>query len=129
MAYGRMGEKEGIRPETLEIFRRLDALGVKQKELAAYIEIDEDKISKVRNGTRQFRGQELLKALEWLDRVELGEGYHEQSDHPDVDGDDGYVPIEVLPTYAGMGGGGVDMGVYPLSIRESGLQSVIRYSA
>lgn len=59
-----------LRPEAASIFRRLDALDQSQRALADVLGIEENKISKVKNGTRQFKGPEVLKAHEWLDRLE-----------------------------------------------------------
>lgn len=99
----------GIRPETAAIFERLDALDKTQAELAAVLGIDENKISKVRHGARQFRGHEPVKAIQWLDELERQAGRVDAGElipQPDQD----YVPVQVLPTYAGMGGGGTGEG-------------------
>lgn len=103
----RMATRAGLRPETAEIFERLDRLGLKQRDLAAHLKIEENKVSKVRSGERQFRGAELLRALQFLDDYETAHGSPEQPESPP--GRD-YVPVEVLPTYAGMGGGGTGEG-------------------
>lgn len=66
----RMAEKGTLRPEAAQIFQRLEALGLKQRELAQALGIEENKISKVRAGERQFKGAELLAAYEWLDQRE-----------------------------------------------------------
>ena len=127
-----------LRPEALEIFARLDSLGLKQRELAQALGIEENKISKTRSGERQFKGPELLKARQWLSdherrtrphrqvarvsqeakdvglRTEFGlepsfdgsDSYQVSPDLPEVDTTISYVPIEVLPTFGGMGGGG-----------------------
>lgn len=101
---GRMAE---LRPETRDIFLRLESRGLTQRELADELGIDENKVSKVKSGIRQFKGAEMLKAVEWLDRIERGEeGIHNQPDLPLVDPGIEYVPVEVLPTFGGMGGGG-----------------------
>lgn len=95
-----------IRPEAADVFRRLDAKGLKQRDLAAIIGIDENKVSKVRTGDRQFQGPELVKALAWLDQIEGGGSIGQSADLPVDDGQRAYVSVEILPTYAGAGGGG-----------------------
>lgn len=106
VANGAMELKAANQPEAAAIFQRLDALGLKQRELASALGIEENKVSKVRSGERQFRGAELLKAISWLDRIERSGGFRVTSDMPDVDAQTDYVPVEVLPTYAGAGAGG-----------------------
>lgn len=103
---GRMIIAPKLRPEAQAVFERLDALGLKQRELAQALGIEENKVSKVRSGERQFKAGEVLKAGEWLDAVERRGGFVVTSDIPDVDPTADYLPVEVLPTYAGMGGGG-----------------------
>ena len=51
-----------LRPESADIFRRLDERGLKQRQLAEVLGIEENKVSKMRNGERQFKASELLKA-------------------------------------------------------------------
>lgn len=96
-----------LRPESADIFQRLDALGLKQRQLAEAIGIEENKVSKMRSGERQFKAAELLKAQAWLARLEDGD--HAVAGDvldPQID----YVEVEVLPTFAGMGGGGTGEG-------------------
>lgn len=99
-----------LRPEAAEVFRRLDAADRTQRQLAAALGIEENKVSKVRSGERQFKGPELLAARRWLDEVERLGGRKLAPDLPDAPPDQDYVPVEVLPTYAGMGGGGTGEG-------------------
>jgi hypothetical protein len=42
--------------EAIEIFERLDALGLKQRDLAQALGIEENKISKTKMGERLFKG-------------------------------------------------------------------------
>lgn len=108
MANGRMAKRPEIRPEFAEVFDRLERAGKSQRQLAEVLSIEENKISKVRAGERQFRGTELIRALKWLSSIE--EGREVASDLPDDDPRVEYVEVEVLPTFAGMGGGGTGDG-------------------
>lgn len=56
-------------PEAVEIFERLDELGLKQSDLARALGLEENKISKVKAGIRQFKAGEVLKARQWLANV------------------------------------------------------------
>lgn len=67
-----MAEGPKLRPEVADVFRRLDALNLKQRELAQAIGIEENKVSKVRGGERQFKAPELLAAVSWLNAKEDG---------------------------------------------------------
>lgn len=96
-------------PEAVEIFRRLDELGLKQRDLAHALDLEENKISKAKIGERQFKAGEVLRARDWLDKIEANRaaGIREQEpDLPIIAGDAAYVDIDVLPSFAGMGGGG-----------------------
>lgn len=108
MPNGTMTSAPALRPEVADIFARLDRLGIKQRQLADALGIAENKISKTRIGERQFKATELLAAREWLDRIESGEA--PEPDLPVADPGVEYVEVEVLPTYAGMGGGGTGEG-------------------
>jgi phage repressor protein C with HTH and peptisase S24 domain len=74
-----------------EIFLRLDRLKIDQKELAVGIDLSADKLSKIRRGIRQWRGEERGLALAW---VEQAERTHRRSD---------VRPAEVLPAIGGSG--------------------------
>lgn len=56
-------------PEAREIFARLFALGLKQQHLAQALDIEANKVSKVKIGERQFKAGEVLKAGRWLDNI------------------------------------------------------------
>ena len=107
---GQMTDRAKLRPETAEVFNRLDVLGLKQKDLAAALELEENKISKTKAGERQFKATELMRALDWLREMERGEGYRPDADVPDEPPTMEYVPINILPTFGGMGGGGTGDG-------------------
>lgn len=103
--YSLMNERPIIRPEAAEVFERLDKLGLKQNDLAAILKLEANKVSKVKSGERQFKGPELLKALRWLeDMEERAAAFGDEL--PTEPSAGSYVEIEVLPTFAGMGGGG-----------------------
>lgn len=103
MSNGRMM----LRPESADIFQRLDALGLKQRALAEALGIEENKVSKMRSGERQFKAAELLRARAWLAQMETqGATALAENIDPQIE----YVEIEVLPTFAGMGGGGTGDG-------------------
>lgn len=101
-----------VLPEVADIFRRLDALNLSQRELAAVLGIDENKISKVRSGVRQFKAAELLKARAWLETM----GRRTAIDLSGLPDTIEYVQVEVLPTFAGMGGGGTGDGERELAL-------------
>lgn len=90
-----------------DISGRLLALGRKQTELADALGITADKVNKSFSGIRQFTAQEMFKAIEWLDAVESGTG---DPDLPANVDDKDYLRVEVLPSFAGMGGGGTGEG-------------------
>lgn len=102
-----------LQPEAKAIFDRLDALGLKQRDLAAVLDIEQNKISKARSGERQFKAGEVLKAREWLGEIERkrAAGIRDQDpDLPEAHPGLAYVNIAVLPSYAGAGGGGTGEG-------------------
>ncbi len=103
---GRMALQSRLQPEAADIFRRLDDLGLKQRDLAKVLGLEDNKISKAKAGERQFKAGEVLRAKEWLDAIERRGGFVVTADIPEADPESAYVPVEVLPTFAGMGGGG-----------------------
>ena len=96
--------------EAIEVLTRLDELGLSQRELVGVLEIDENKISKIKGGERRISAGEYIKATEWLDKAEARDGYTEQADLPEVPADRDYLPVDILPSFAGMGGGGTGEG-------------------
>lgn len=95
--------------EAVEIFEKLDELGLRQRDLARVLGIEENKVSKTKIGERQFKAGEVLKAREWLTNMERqrAAGVRLQlPDLPDAPLDLAYVDVAVLPSYAGAGGGG-----------------------
>lgn len=85
----------------------LDRRGWRQVDLAEALGITQDKVAKSLNGVRRWQGKEVQKLLALL-------GDHDNSNHhPEtvpVGRDPGYVEVAVLPSYAGMGGGGTGEG-------------------
>lgn len=108
-----MAERATKQPEAIEIFDRLDALGLKQRDLAHVLGIEENKVSKTKIGERQFKAAEVIRAREWLSGLEDSKRAGFMLSEPDQPlGPDliSYVQIDILPTYAGMGGGGTGEG-------------------
>jgi transcriptional regulator with XRE-family HTH domain len=70
VAKGAVAADVPLSPETADVFRRLEALHLKQKDLADALGIEPNKVSKTKAGERQFKGPELLKARQWLARHE-----------------------------------------------------------
>lgn len=109
VSYGRMADVGTQQPEALEILRKLDDLGLRQKDLARVLDLDENKISKVKIGERQLKAGEVLKARDWLAEMERSKAagfLAQEPDLPDLPSDQAYVEVAVLPSYAGAGGGG-----------------------
>lgn len=77
--------------------------GWRQVDLAEALGITQDKVAKSLNGVRQWQADEALKLRELA-------GDHDNSarvpDVPPMGRETAYVDIPVLPSYAGMGGGG-----------------------
>lgn len=110
------------------IFQRLEALGLKQKDLADALDMSADKVSKIASGARQWRGDELQRALHWLCAKE--EGFQIEADYPPDEISRAYLPVDILPSYAGMGGGGngdgeVQTGLVPRTLIENELRAKV----
>jgi phage repressor protein C with HTH and peptisase S24 domain len=50
-----------------EIFTQLEQLGLKQRHLAEALGIEENKVSKVKSGQRQFKATELMAAMAFIE--------------------------------------------------------------
>lgn len=97
--------KGGVDIEVLKA--KMEARGLRQIDLAEALGIDQDKVSKVFAGKRRWQAQEALKLAELLD----GDGEISKTpDIPPVGSERSYVDIAVLPSFAGMGGGGTGEG-------------------
>lgn len=86
--------------EAIEIFDKLTAHGRSQRELADALGIEPNKVTKVRTGERLFKANEVLAAHDWFASLSVS------ADLPPQFEDRDYVRVEVLPSFAGMGGGG-----------------------
>jgi phage repressor protein C with HTH and peptisase S24 domain len=109
VSYGHVADRGTQQPEAAEIFNRLDQLGLKQRDLARALGIEENKVSKAKIGERQLKAGEVLKARDWLKNIERNRAAGIRDQEPDLPiapGAVSYVPIDIMPTYAGMGGGG-----------------------
>jgi phage repressor protein C with HTH and peptisase S24 domain len=86
-----------------ELKARLEARGIRQVDLAEALNLEPDKVSKVFAGKRRWQADEVLKLANLL------ADHDDSTRHPDlppVGRETGYVDIAVLPSFAGMGGGG-----------------------
>lgn len=115
MAKRAVAEIKTTQPEAIDILQRVDSLGLTQRELATALGISENKISKVRSAERRFTAGEVLTARDWLaaqtEKLQaFGQSRAVEPDQPTPDAAIDYVEVEVLPTYAGMGGGGTGEG-------------------
>jgi phage repressor protein C with HTH and peptisase S24 domain len=76
-----------LRPETAEVFHRLDTMGLMQRDLAAALKLEPNKVSKIRTGERQFKAHELLEARAWLyekEQERLRAAPEERGERPDI---------------------------------------------
>jgi len=105
VAYGGMEFDPRVKPEVRAIFYKMAEKGMTQRELSKRIAIDPDMMSKVRAGTRKMSSHELVRA-----RRVLGIEGNGEPELPAVDPRMDFVSIDLLPSYAGMGGGGTGDG-------------------
>lgn len=105
----RMAETRTTQPEAIEIFERLDRSQATQRDLSEALGIEENKVSKVRGGTRLFKAGEVAAARQFLNKVE-SRGFVETPELPAVDPLREYLAVDVLPSFAGLGGGGTGEG-------------------
>lgn len=94
-----------------EIKIRMDRHNVTQADIWRATGIEQDKLSKTLNGGRVLKADEAVSISKYLDQVEAG--------NPDAsDTAREYVPVEILPSFGGLGGGGsgegdVETGLVP----------------
>lgn len=94
-----------------ELGRLLEMPGRSQASLARWLGFtDNSYVNKIVKGTRKIKLEEAPKIAEYL-RVtahgdEVDPGIDRTPDQPTRDPEQSYVTVEVLPTFAGMGGGG-----------------------
>ena len=82
---------------------RMEAQGMRQVDLAEALGITQDKVTKSLAGTRRWQANETIKLLTMFG------GHSDSSKHPDIPPaghETAYVDVNVLPSFAGMGGGG-----------------------
>ena len=94
--------------DSQDIKARFDALDLTQAEFAEMIGLTQDKVSKVFNGKRKWQAAEV--ALIEAAFAKLDSGAIVRPDLPTAKSERDYLRIEVLPSYAGMGGGGTGEG-------------------
>lgn len=91
-----------------ELLSRLKRSGVPQADVAKAIGRDRTVATKLFNGSRRIQANEIAPLTKLLEQATRGAGIAD--DTPDLpvvaDTARAYVEIEVLPTFAGMGGGG-----------------------
>jgi phage repressor protein C with HTH and peptisase S24 domain len=83
-------------------------LKLKQRELAEVLDIEENKVSKIKAGERQFQGVELVKARDWLSAKEsaaAGRSASSSSNTRSPSADDDTVEIVALDLSLSMGPG------------------------
>lgn len=97
--------KGGVDKATIR--ERMKARGLRQIDVAEALGIEQDKVSKSLSGLRRWQADEMLKLQSLLS------GHDDSREHPDfppAGHESQYVDVPVLPSYAGMGGGGLGEG-------------------
>lgn len=87
-----------------DIKTRFEALDITQSEFAEMIGLTQDKVSKALGGKRQWKAAEVAMIQKAFAKID--ENGVVRPDLPIGEKSRDYLPIEVLPSYAGMGGGG-----------------------
>lgn len=106
MASQVVAQSIAISAEATEVFRRLEGLGLRQRDLAQAIGIEENKISKVKSGGRQLKASELVRANQWLDDAERRSDRGLVSDSlPTLKSEGGSVGLKHLDLSFAMGDG------------------------
>jgi phage repressor protein C with HTH and peptisase S24 domain len=87
-----------------DLVARLKAAKIPHAKIAEALGRSQPAATRLLNGQRSLKVSEVPKLEALLDR------WHPQPDIPANDETISYVPIDVMPTYAGMGGGGTGEG-------------------
>ena len=109
--------------ESTEIIAALKRLGVKHEDIAEALNRERSVGTKLMNGGRAIKANEVPALLNLIAKAERDAG----EDQPGRDDRD-YIPVEVLPSFAGMGGGGsgegdVGTGLVPRRLVEDELRA------
>lgn len=107
-----LGEFRTLRTmDTAEIVSRLKARRVPHQDIAQAIGKERTAATKLLGGQRRVQANEVGPLLKLLEQFERGAGHSSDTpEHPTADQTQSYVEVEVLPTFAGMGGGGTGDG-------------------
>lgn len=88
-----------------QLKERLQATGTNQADLARFLGMDAHKMSKSLSGKRRFTAEEVDGIRNFFQsRLYLS------ADVPDADPQRSFVSIKIMPSFAGMGGGGTGDG-------------------
>lgn len=123
--HGRMAEIKAVQEDAIEVLKRVDRLGVSQRDLAGKIGVAENKISKIRSGTRRIGAQEYRLAMQFLDEVELKGGHLPDVSQLGPEPDRDYLPIHVLQPSTGASGPDADrkIALFPRGLIEDELRA------
>lgn len=118
-----LGSKWGMSPETIR--KRFEALDIRQEDFAKAIGLTQDKVSKALGGKRRWQAAEVALIEKAFEKLEAGK---QLPDLPEEDGRRDYLRVDILPSYAGMGGGGtgegdVEQALVPRSLVEDELRA------
>ena len=104
---GYMSDPQTTQPSAVNMFRRLNELGLSQKALADALKMNENKVSKIKSGVRQLSAEEASDAHVWMDEMERRRGFivSDQPTFRDVTADDGPVKLRMLDLDLSMGDG------------------------
>ncbi len=105
--------------DSMQILAALQRLRIPHEEIASAISKDRTVATKMFNGKppRQIKADEVPKLLALIERYEVDAGETADRASPNRS----TVEVEVLPTYAGMGGGGSGDGDRQVAIIDRGL--------
>lgn len=106
------------RMDSVQIIAALNRLGVRHEDVAKVIGRDRTAATRMLNGERSMKAHEIPLLADLVKRMETDAG-----DLADLPSSlvKSYVEVEVLPTYAGMGGGGTGDGDRQVALMDRGL--------